>query len=58
MAADNATYLSKLHGLIDRSFNLGELRTLCFNMGVDYESVAGEEKQSRILKCGPSGIQN
>ena len=48
MATNSAAYLSKLHNSIDRSFSLGEIRTLCFNLGVDYESVAGEEKQSRI----------
>lgn len=45
---DNATYLSQLHHLLNQHFNLAEIRTLCLDLNVDYESVAGEEKPSRI----------
>lgn len=45
---NSATYLTSLHQLLNEHFNLAEIRTLCFNLDVDYESVSGEEKQSRI----------
>ncbi|HEX6386330.1 MAG TPA: hypothetical protein VF177_16790, partial [Anaerolineae bacterium] len=44
----SASYLSNLHRLLNQYFNLEEIRTLCFQMNVDYESVRGEEKPSRI----------
>lgn len=43
-----AIYLTKLHRLLNEYFSLEEIRTLCFNLHIDYESVPGEEKQSRI----------
>jgi WD40 repeat protein/energy-coupling factor transporter ATP-binding protein EcfA2 len=45
---DSATYLSQLHQLLNQHFDLAEIRTLCLNLNVDYESIAGEEKPSRI----------
>ena len=48
MATDSASYLTEFHQGLSRYFNLEEIRTLCLQMNVDYESVAGEEKSSRI----------
>lgn len=48
MTSSSADYLSTLHILVNDHFNLAEIRTLCLNLNVDYESVAGEEKPSRI----------
>ncbi|VAW31781.1 High-affnity carbon uptake protein Hat/HatR, partial [hydrothermal vent metagenome] len=48
MTADSATYLTTLHKQLNTAFNLAEIRTLCLNLNIDYESVAGEEKPSRI----------
>lgn len=48
MTTDSNTYLTILHGLLNQHFNLAEIQTLCFNLNVDYESVSGEEKPSRI----------
>ncbi|MCB8980698.1 MAG: hypothetical protein H6657_25080 [Ardenticatenaceae bacterium] len=45
---DSATYLSQLHQLLNQHFNLAEIRTLVLDLSIDYESVAGEEKPSRI----------
>ncbi|MCB8980699.1 MAG: hypothetical protein H6657_25085 [Ardenticatenaceae bacterium] len=45
---DSATYLSQLHQLLNQHFNLAEIRILCLDLNIDYESVAGEEKPSRI----------
>ncbi len=45
---NRVTYLSQLHQLLNQHFSLTEIRTLCLNLNVDYESVAGEEKPSRI----------
>ncbi len=47
MTTNSASYLTKLHQLLNEYFNLEEIRTLCFNLNVDYESVAGDEKPSR-----------
>jgi hypothetical protein len=44
----NNIYLTILHSLLDQHFNLAEIRTLCSNFNVDYESVPGEDKLSRI----------
>jgi hypothetical protein len=48
MATDSSRYLSDLHQQIDRLFNLEEVRTLCFDLGVDFDNVAGEGKAARI----------
>jgi hypothetical protein len=48
VATYNNIYLTILHSLLDRHFNLAEIRTLCFNLNVDYESIPGEDKPSRI----------
>jgi hypothetical protein len=48
MSISTATYLTTLHRLLDQYFSLEEIRTLCFDLGVDYESVRGEGKSARI----------
>ncbi|UCG23918.1 MAG: hypothetical protein JSW55_17565 [Chloroflexota bacterium] len=48
MPTDSASYLSTLHAMLDRYFNLEEVRTICFELGVDFDSVAGEGKSARI----------
>lgn len=48
MAKDSAQYFSELHQLLNQYFSLEEIRTLCFQLNVDFEGVAGEEKPSRI----------
>ncbi len=59
MTSNSATYLTTLHQQLDDSFNLEELRTLCLKLNVDYESIAGDEKPSRIrellLSLGRNG---
>ena len=42
-----STYLAELHRLISKSFDEGELRTLCFDLAVDYDSLRGEGKESK-----------
>lgn len=37
-------YLTAIHELLNQHFNLEELQTLCFNLGVDHESLGGSEK--------------
>jgi len=55
----SANYLAQLHALLDRAFDLEELRTLCFELNVDYDSLRGEGKSARIrellLALGRSG---
>lgn len=48
VTTDSAKYLTELHQILNQHFNLAEIRTLCLDLNVDYESVAGEEKPSRI----------
>lgn len=44
----STSYLSELHKLIINHFNVAEIRTLCLDLDVDYESIAGEEKESKF----------
>lgn len=48
MSAENANHLTELHTLLNQYFNLAEIRTLCLQLNLDYESLAGEEKPSQI----------
>ncbi len=40
--------LSTLHPKISRHFNLEELSTLCFNLEIDFEELAGQTKQKKV----------
>jgi hypothetical protein len=40
-------YLGRLRQILDTKFSKGELRTLCFDLGVDYEDLLGEGKASK-----------
>jgi hypothetical protein len=48
MTTNSAQYLSSLHKEMDARFSLGELHTLCFNLGIDYENVPGDTKSVQI----------
>jgi hypothetical protein len=48
MTTDSASYLAELHRLLNQCFNLEEIKTVCLQLNVDHESIAGEEKPSRI----------
>jgi hypothetical protein len=48
MVTNNATYFSKLHGLVDRYYGSKEFRTLCFDLSVDFDSLGGEGKSSKV----------
>lgn len=41
------------------SFSLDEIRTLCFDLGIDFETLSGDDKSSKIVEliqfCGRSG---
>lgn len=41
-------YLNRLHELLNAHFDQEELRTLCFNLGVDFDSLRGEGKTSKV----------
>ena len=47
VAAQAPSYLSALRQNITRLFELEELRTLCFDLGVDFESLGGEGKEAK-----------
>lgn len=40
--------LTELRQTVTRLFNEDELRTLCFDLGVDYDNVGGETKESKV----------
>lgn len=44
MSTDNAQYLSTLHKQIDARFSFSEVKTLCFDLGVDYENIPGNTR--------------
>ncbi len=48
MATKSAQYLAKLHKQIDTYFSFSEVRTLCFNLGVDYENIPGDRRSAFI----------
>ena len=39
----------RLHDLLVEYFNLEEVRLLCFNLGIDYEDLAGSNKSTKTL---------
>jgi hypothetical protein len=48
MTTDSAAYLTNLHNLLNQYFGEDEIHTLCFQMGIDHESVAGKGKSAWI----------
>ena len=40
-------HLTRLHRILDRQFNESELRTLCFDLGVDYDNLGSGGKADR-----------
>ncbi|MEI6775633.1 MAG: trypsin-like peptidase domain-containing protein [Chloroflexales bacterium] len=45
---DELTRAMTLRQLVTTHFNLGELNTLCFDLGIDYESLPGQGKIDRV----------
>jgi formylglycine-generating enzyme required for sulfatase activity len=41
-------YLRRLRQLIDRHFDLEETRTLCFDLGLRYDGLRGEDKTAKV----------
>jgi hypothetical protein len=48
MTTESAQYLSTLHKQVDRYFSFSEVKTLCFNLGVDYENIPGDIRSAFI----------
>lgn len=48
MATDSSRYLAILHKQIDQLFNMEDIRSLCLELGIDFDNVAGEIKSGRI----------
>jgi len=44
---DNSLDWAQLRRLLDESFNETELRNLCFDLGIDYESLPGDGKSAK-----------
>ena len=40
--------ITNLHPKISRHFTLDELSTLCFQLNIDFEELAGETKQKKV----------
>jgi hypothetical protein len=45
---DNNEFLNILYENLNRYFSLDEIRTINFNMGIDYDSIPGEAKPAKI----------
>lgn len=41
---------TKLRQIITQYFNAGELRTLCFDLGVDYDDLPGQGKTNKVIE--------
>lgn len=41
-------YLAKLRHLISSHFNISDLKSLCFDLGIDYENLSGEIKDDKV----------
>jgi hypothetical protein len=57
--ASRRNYLVRLRQILDTSFDEGDLRTVCFDLGVDYENLPGEGKANKarelvihLERCG------
>lgn len=48
MALNSTEILSQLNTLLNQYFSLEEIRSLCFEMGVDYDSIPGEGKAAKV----------
>ncbi len=48
MNPESRQFLAKLRRLLDRSFNLAEIQLICFDLGIDFEHLAGETKPLKI----------
>ncbi len=48
MATESAQYLATLHKNINERFNFSEVKTLCFNLGVDYENIPGNNRSAFV----------
>jgi TIR domain/Effector-associated domain 7 len=46
-AADAPPHASTLRGILVKRFSLEELRTLCFDLSIDYDALRGEGKEAR-----------
>jgi formylglycine-generating enzyme required for sulfatase activity len=44
----NHLYLRQLRRLIDQHFDVEELRTLCFDLGLRYDSLGGNDKTAKV----------
>lgn len=55
MSSHHTDYLNQLHKLIVAHFDLNELRTLTFELGIDYETIPGTEKSGKarelVVSC-------
>lgn len=47
MEADQNTVI-RLRRLLTSAFSLAEIRTLCFDLGIDYDDLGGEGKSGKI----------
>lgn len=48
MTTDSSQYLSALHNQIDALFSVEGVRMLCFDLGVDFENLAGDTKSALV----------
>jgi hypothetical protein len=48
MTSESIQYLAALHKEIDDFFSFDEIKTLCFDLGVDHENIPGEIRSAFI----------
>lgn len=50
MHSEEDIFLIKLHQILNERFDSGELQTLCFYLGLDYDDLPGESKVNKVEK--------
>jgi tetratricopeptide (TPR) repeat protein len=48
MTSESRKYLAGLRRQVDATFSISEIQMLCFDLGVDFEHLAGEEKRLKV----------
>ncbi len=48
MTTESTQYLATLHQQINKYFNFSEVKTICFNLGVDHENIPGNIRSAFI----------
>jgi hypothetical protein len=58
LATKGASPAAELRKLMSASFSLDEIKALCFDLGVDYDSLGGDDKNSKIIELIQHNARN